>query len=83
MTVSPNRDRLRWQCRRGMLELDDLFMRFLDQEYDRLSLADQVAFERLLTEVDPLLQAWLMGQAEPEDAETRRLVALIRATPPY
>lgn len=29
--------RLRWACRRGMLELDVLFEPFVDQAYDELS----------------------------------------------
>ena len=57
--------RLRWQCRRGLLELDLLFVRFLEQRYSALSEAEQGAFQRLLEQPDQTLLAWLQGQQEP------------------
>ena len=57
--------RLRWQCRRGLLELDLLFVRFLEQHYGALSVAEQGAFQRLLEQPDQTLLAWLQGQQEP------------------
>ncbi|MEY8216305.1 MAG: succinate dehydrogenase assembly factor 2, partial [Colwellia sp.] len=44
-----NKARLKWACRRGMLELDVLFIPFVDEAYDDLSAKDQRTFERLLT----------------------------------
>ena len=57
--------RLRWQCRRGLLELDLLFVRFLDQHYSALNVEEQGAFQRLLEQPDQSLLAWLQGQQEP------------------
>ncbi|MBS1247098.1 MAG: hypothetical protein H6R47_1297 [Proteobacteria bacterium] len=57
--------RLRWQCRRGLLELDLLFGRFLEQHYSALNVEEQGAFERLLEQPDQTLLAWLQGQQEP------------------
>jgi len=57
--------RLRWQCRRGLLELDLLFVRFLEQRYSALSVAEQGDFQRLLEQPDQTLLAWLHGQQEP------------------
>lgn len=57
--------RLRWQCRRGLLELDLLLARFLDRRYPALAVPDQEAFRRLLQEPDPRLLAWLQGQERP------------------
>lgn len=57
--------RLQWQCRRGLLELDLLFTRFLERHYSALSVAEQDAFQRLLEQPDPTLLAWLQGQQEP------------------
>jgi antitoxin CptB len=57
--------RLRWQCRRGLLELDLLFARFLEQQYLSLSATEQVAFQRLLEQPDQTLLAWLQGQQVP------------------
>ena len=33
MTLTDNKPRLRWACRRGMLELDVLFMPFVEEAY--------------------------------------------------
>jgi len=57
--------RLRWQCRRGLLELDLLFVRFLEQRYSALSAAEQGDFQRLLAQPDQTLLAWIQGQQEP------------------
>ena len=57
--------RLRWQCRRGLLELDLLFVRFLEQRYSALSVVEQGDFQRLLEQPDQTLLAWFQGQQEP------------------
>ena len=57
--------RLRWQCRRGLLELDLLFVRFLEQHYCALDETEQGAFQRLLEQPDQTLLGWLQGQLEP------------------
>lgn len=72
-----NKARLRWACRRGMLELDVLFMPFVDEAYDDLSTKDQFTFERLLTGQDPELFAWFMGHEVCEDKELNAMVQLI------
>ena len=33
----PSKSQIRWQCRRGMLELDFLFERFVNNHFDELS----------------------------------------------
>lgn len=76
--ASPDLGRLRWQCRRGMLELDLLLRDFLDQHYQDLPATQQAAFVRLLGSPDPLLYDWLMGHGAPEDVELRELVTLLR-----
>jgi antitoxin CptB len=53
--------RLKWACRRGMLELDVLFMPFVETGFHELSLQQQEVFEALLTFDDPDLYAWFMG----------------------
>lgn len=57
--------RLRWRCRRGLLELDIVFTRFLDERYAKLGAVEQASFERLLEHPDPILLAWLQGQEQP------------------
>nr|WP_242467482.1 succinate dehydrogenase assembly factor 2 [Thiocapsa imhoffii] len=66
--------RLRWQCRRGMLELDDVLDRFLDAGYADLDDAQRVQFVRLLAEQDQRLSDWFLSRAEPPDAAFRDLV---------
>ena len=57
--------RLRWQCRRGLLELDILFVRFLERHYNALNTDEQNAFQKLLEQPDQTLLAWVQGQQEP------------------
>lgn len=69
--------RLKWACRRGMLELDVLFMPFVDEAFEQLSYDDKELFERLLTCDDPDLYAWFMGHQPCEDTELARMVQII------
>ena len=71
--------RLRWQCRRGMLELDVALLRFLDEDYSSLDTLEQATFSRLLEAQDQTLHGWLMGRDQPVEADVQRLVARIRA----
>lgn len=57
-------DRIRWQCRRGLLELDLLLNRFVAQELDGLDPGQLQVFKELLNEQDPMLLAWVMEQEE-------------------
>lgn len=72
------KERLQWQCRRGMLELDYLFERFLHQHYDRQPTQMQKAFSRLLREADPHLYRWLLGVPEDAPEKYQELLQLIR-----
>lgn len=58
--LQEKRQRLRWQCRRGMLELDLILQAFLDKNYLNLSPEDQDRFEQLLTYSDQALYAYLI-----------------------
>jgi antitoxin CptB len=71
--------RLRWQCRRGMLELDHLLGRFLDLGYAELSEAERQDFLALLGKPDPHLSDWFMGRSEPPEPRLQALVARILA----
>lgn len=59
--------RLRWQCRRGLLELDLLLLRFLDEHYAALDSADKDVFYDLLKQPDPVLFRWFQGQEMPPE----------------
>ena len=69
--------RLRWQCRRGMLELDILLLRFLDSSFENASLDDQSSFMKLLQEPDQSLFDWLIRQKECPRQEYRALITTI------
>lgn len=69
--------RLKWACRRGMLELDVLFMPFVDEAFEDLSFEDKELFERLLTCDDPDLFAWFMGHQKCEEPDLARMVDII------
>jgi len=73
-------DRLRWQCRRGMLELDLLLEAFLEKSYPSLSEREQRDFIRLLDAPDPELMAWIMGDETPDDPAIKELMPILRKT---
>jgi len=71
--------RLRWQCRRGMLELDLLLRRFVDTGYTGLDGAERNAFARLLDYPDDTLLELLMGRMTSTEGEITRVIEKIRA----
>ncbi|MGD9872549.1 MAG: succinate dehydrogenase assembly factor 2 [Thauera sp.] len=70
--------RLRWRCRRGLLELDLWLEHFVIASLNGLSEEECSAFEALLQEADADLLAWLEGRA-PAPADHARMVGIIRA----
>lgn len=70
--------RLRWACRRGMLELDVLLGCYLEEVYVSLSETDKTLFIRLLECNDQELFDWLTGKKQPQDKEIERMVGNIR-----
>ena len=74
--------RLRWRCRRGMRELDQLFGRYLDRNWRQASAEERDVFLRLLETEDDRLWHWFMGHETSDDGEIQTLVDRIRALPP-
>lgn len=70
--------RLRWRCRRGMRELDELLGWYLDARYERAGGAMKTAFAELLEQPDPELWHWLQGHGAPGDARMRAIIDEIR-----
>jgi antitoxin CptB len=70
--------RLRWRCRRGMRELDELLGRFAAADAPFANASQCEAFERLLELPDPLLADWLILGWDPP-AELEEIVDRIRA----
>ena len=73
-------NRLAWQCRRGMRELDELLNGFLLQGYRGLDEASQGSFARLLEYPDAVLLELLMGRMTPADKDVACIVQKIRNT---
>ena len=73
-------NRLAWQCRRGMRELDELLNSFLLQGYRDLDETAQETFGKLLEYPDAVLLELLMGRMTPADKDVARIVQKIRNT---
>lgn len=78
LSPAEEKARLRWQCRRGLLELDFILERFLDQRYDQLSDVFKEQFNELLQHSDPDLQSWLLSSESSEHTPFPDLIGLIR-----
>ncbi|MEG7523658.1 MAG: succinate dehydrogenase assembly factor 2 [Chromatiales bacterium] len=71
-------NRLRWQCRRGMLELDLLLFAFLENEYPYLDREARKDFATLLEFPDQTLQSWLISDSKIADKQMVEIVQIIR-----
>lgn len=72
------RNRLAWQCRRGMRELDELLNGFLKRRYAMLGEAELESFAKLLEYPDSVLLEWLLGRMVPADTDVADIVQDIR-----
>lgn len=71
--------RLRWHCRRGMLELDLILGNFFEEVFDSLTDAQQLQFEELIEQLDTNIYAWLMGYQQPTEPHLQEVIDLIKA----
>jgi antitoxin CptB len=71
-------ERIRWKCRRGMLELDLVLGAFTKMHLQTLAPADLETLRALLERPDPELLDYVMGRDEPGEARERALVTLMR-----
>lgn len=69
--------KIRWGCRRGMLELDVILLPFFNAHFESLTVQQQQNFVDLLEEADPDIFSWLMGYSEPS-ATFKDMIALIQ-----
>ena len=72
-------DRLYWQCRRGMRELDELLMNYLKKNHRDMDERESGSFQTLLACPDQLLLEYLLGRLQPADRELKHVVERIRA----
>jgi antitoxin CptB len=72
-------NRLRWRCRRGMLENDLILTRYLDARGSAISAEEVAALDRLLDLPDDELWDLIAGRSEPADPGLLPVVAQLRA----
>lgn len=73
-----DRERIKWHCRRGLLELDLVLQRFVTRHLAVLD-ADQTAvFKELLAYEDNDLLDMVMGRAEPVNEDLSAVLVLMR-----
>ena len=70
--------RLRWQCRRGMRELDQLLTHYLERRYPLAAEQEKSAFHTLLALPDPELIGYLLQREVPREASLKDVVNRIR-----
>jgi antitoxin CptB len=70
----------RWQCRRGMLELDLLLNNFVDKEVENLTAEQKQTFQLLLSYPDQTLLDLLLGNSVSSDLPVTILVKKIQLT---
>jgi succinate dehydrogenase flavin-adding protein (antitoxin of CptAB toxin-antitoxin module) len=70
--------RLRWRCRRGLLENDLVLARFLERHAGTLNADDLAAMERLLALPDPELWELLSGRVDNADPRLAAMIERLR-----
>ena len=77
--------KLRWRCRRGLLENDLFIERFFQQHELTLTVRQATGIERLMDLADNDLLDLLLARREPSDdeasAEVTEVLTLLRAQP--
>ena len=84
MTVDEERGarigRLKWHCRRALLELDLVFQRFWERHGDDLDAQGEAALARLLELEDHDLWALLSGKEVTDDPQPTGMIVRLRET---
>lgn len=70
-------ERLRWACRRGMLELDLILEPYVLERFDHADPEEQRKFIKLLECSDQDLFDWFLKKSDPNDAEISSMITLL------
>ena len=73
-------ERIRWRCRRGLLELDLILSRFLDRHLRALDAAQIAALDSLLNMPDNDLLDLVMGKTQSPGPDVALLLRLLVET---
>lgn len=79
MYSKEDKARIRWACRRGMLELDVVIMPFFEECFDALTEKEQQDFVALLECDDPDLFTWVMQHGRSKQDNLAEMVDKIVA----
>ncbi|QOJ20192.1 MAG: succinate dehydrogenase assembly factor 2 [Gammaproteobacteria bacterium] len=71
-------ERARWRCRRGLLELDIVLQRFMDQYYVQLDQQGLEQFERLLSLPDNDLWDLISERKTLDDRSLQTVLELLK-----
>ena len=71
-------DRVRWRCRRGMLELDIILQRFVDKYYVLLNKTELEHFDTLLNLPDNDLWDMITSKKEVGDIKLQPVLRLLQ-----
>jgi antitoxin CptB len=71
-------DRVRWRCRRGMLELDIVLQRFVDKHYTQLNETELQQFDTLLNLPDNDLWDMITAKKEIGDIKLQPMLRLLQ-----
>ena len=71
-------ERVRWRCRRGLLELDIVLGRFVQQRYATMDNEQRIVFDELLDLPDTELWDLITGKREPAPAHQRLVLGWLK-----
>ncbi len=74
-----NLERVRWRCRRGLLELDIVLGRFIDRHYATLNEVELRSFDGLLDMADNPLWDLVSGKTDDIPDEQRPILEKLRS----
>lgn len=72
-----NEKALRWRCRRGMRELDQLLLGYLELRFQSADLGQKEAFVQLLEAQDPEIFGYLVKGVVPQSKPIADVVGSI------
>ena len=73
-------DRIRWRCRRGMLELDIVLQGFVDKHYMQLDEIELKYFDTLLSLPDNDLWDMITSKKKVEDIKLQPVLQLLQTS---
>lgn len=73
-------DRIRWRCRRGMLELDIVLQGFVEKHYMQLNKAELQHFDTLLNLPDNDLWDMITSKKKVEDIKLQPVLQLLQTS---